>query len=115
MTWGVIRNVPFAALGVVIICLFFKRNRGLSPLFLLSFDKRDSKGVAKRSCESFCSPGFFVTGRVRGGVSKHETRCAKKESRQVRQPFIPILIQFGMRGLFMLKILYLKQINSVDM
>ena len=82
---------------------------------LTNCSKGFEAAISKRAGDAFAAAGFFDAGRVRGGVSKHETRCAKKESRQVRQPFIPILIQFDMRGLFMRKILYLKQINSVDM
>ena len=35
------------------------------------------------SLPTFCGfpAGFFGAGRVRSGVSEHETRCAKKESR----------------------------------
>ena len=40
----------------------------------------DSKPVAKGSCGAFCRAGIFGAGRVRSGVSKHETRCAKIES-----------------------------------
>jgi hypothetical protein len=36
--WGVIRNIPFVALGVVIVCLFFKTRKEIktfSPVWLL--------------------------------------------------------------------------------
>ena len=36
--WGVIRNIPFVALGVVIVCLFFKARKEIktfSPVWLL--------------------------------------------------------------------------------
>ena len=38
VTWGIIRNIPFVALGVIIVCLFFKTRNGipaLRPVWLL--------------------------------------------------------------------------------
>ena len=38
VTWGIIRNIPFVALGVIIVCLFFKTRaeiRTLRPVWLL--------------------------------------------------------------------------------
>lgn len=38
VVWGIIRNVPFIALGVIIVCLFFKTRKGIGafrPVWLL--------------------------------------------------------------------------------